>query len=472
MKTLLAAICFVLLVDPPVSSRDKHQIFINETVFLRPGAEARVDQHAVDVNTIPLPASVEKRDGEWLWVGTAWVREKDLMKPREAVEYYTEQTRIKPEDAILWRNLGAAWQNARVVEGTDRALKCFAEALRLDPNDAWTYSVRAEIWSYQQKYEDAIRDITEALRLKPKEAELYSKRGDIRMRSRQFAAAIEDYDRAIELAPTRSAFYDDRANVRQWVGDLDGEISDYLVVMRLCEGDPAEEHRYSHAFNIVASIYATWPEDQYRDGEKALRIAKKAYEISSADTKPRGFEEPDVLEIVAHAAAEAGDFDEAINWTRQALKWWQKDPYEGPESQSWRETKAYYTARIEQFKQKKPYRDPKRCDEIAWAKATCPTEKYRDGKRALELATKACELSEWKKQSYLVTLAAAYAATGNFDKAIEWEQKAKDMIVDDEPDANPKSPDSPVSYRQPAAELRAESEARLNKYRDKQTICE
>ena len=56
---------------------------------------------------------------------------------------------------------------------------------------------------------------------------------------------------------------------------------------------------------------------------------------------------------------------------------------------------------------------------FAWVLATSPDDSVRDGKRAIELATKACELTEYKEPHILSTLAAAYAETGDFDTARE-----------------------------------------------------
>ena len=61
---------------------------------------------------------------------------------------------------------------------------------------------------------------------------------------------------------------------------------------------------------------------------------------------------------------------------------------------------------------------------LAWVLATAPEDKLRDGKRALKLATQACELTGYKRDYILSTLAAAYAETGDFDKARKWAAKA------------------------------------------------
>lgn len=64
--------------------------------------------------------------------------------------------------------------------------------------------------------------------------------------------------------------------------------------------------------------------------------------------------------------------------------------------------------------------------EGAWLLATCPDEQIRDGKTAVELALRACALDDWRNPSLLDTLAAAYAAKGDFQSAISWQSRALD----------------------------------------------
>jgi tetratricopeptide (TPR) repeat protein len=57
---------------------------------------------------------------------------------------------------------------------------------------------------------------------------------------------------------------------------------------------------------------------------------------------------------------------------------------------------------------------------LAWVLATSPVDELRDGKKAVEYATKACEVTGFAESHILSTLAAAYAEAGDFENAIKY----------------------------------------------------
>ena len=64
---------------------------------------------------------------------------------------------------------------------------------------------------------------------------------------------------------------------------------------------------------------------------------------------------------------------------------------------------------------------------FAWFRAACPDESLRDGKAAIRMSMRACELSKWEDSPDIEALAAAYAETGDFDKAVKFQTQAINM---------------------------------------------
>jgi tetratricopeptide (TPR) repeat protein len=96
-------------------------------------------------------------------------------------------------------------------------------------------------------------------------------------------------------------------------------------------------------------------------------------------------------------------------------------------------------------------RDPDVLNNAAWFRATCPDPAFRNGKEAVELASRACQLEKWKDADQIDTLAAAHAEAGNFAEAERYQLKALSLLSEDEA-------------------LRPKFQARLKLYRAKQPI--
>jgi tetratricopeptide (TPR) repeat protein len=73
---------------------------------------------------------------------------------------------------------------------------------------------------------------------------------------------------------------------------------------------------------------------------------------------------------------------------------------------------------------------PRLLNELAWILSTCGDDKVRNGQRSVEFAQKAVMITKYKNPQCLETLAAAYAETGQFDKAVKTQQQAISLLAE------------------------------------------
>jgi tetratricopeptide (TPR) repeat protein len=190
---------------------------------------------------------------------------------------------------------GNAWSDIKQYE---KAIKDYDQAIRLDAKFTNAFICRAIAWGKRKEYDKAIQDYNEAIRLEPKSAYGYGNRAQAWAKQKQYDKAVKDFDEAMRLDPM------------DWV-------------------------QRNYAF-----FRATCREEKYRDGKKAIVLAKKAIKLASMDANW------EYSAALAAAYAEAGEFDKAVQQQTKALEDKSID----------KEDRAKMEERLKLYRDKKPYR--------------------------------------------------------------------------------------------------------------------
>jgi len=146
--------------------------------------------------------------------------------------------------------------------------------LQLDPTFWPALYVRAQIYSHQGKYDLALKDCNEALRHDRSVVEAALLRANINARLGKHAEALKEYDYLISLHP-RSVTLARALSDRAW-------------------------------------FRATCRNPSFRNGQQAVKDAKAACSIMT-------WKDEQMIDTLAAAYAETGDFNSAIQYTAQAL---------------------------------------------------------------------------------------------------------------------------------------------------------
>ena len=326
-------------------------------------------------------------------------RSKALVDMREAIKLQPENTGYRLAMALF----------LRLDEKLDEALEAIQEVKKIKPEDSNAVILEGEIYRQQNRIKEALASFDKATELAPQAAGPYQNRGEIYRQQEKYAESIEQFNEVLKLQPGVLMTLLHRADAYMANKQLDEALVDIEIVLekhpslvtahRLRAEILTRMDRISEAIDQMERVSAAMPDQVELKMQLALYYMadnqpSKAIEAYS-DVLDRERENFLALQSRGDAFLNIGKHAEAITDFTRALKL-------QPE-------------------------DTTLLNNLAWVLATSPEEGLRDGKRAVELATKACELTEYKAAHILSTLAAAFAESGDFDNAIERSKQAVDL---------------------------------------------
>jgi len=306
------------------------------------------------------------------------VNDEPIVRNSQVIDVYQVE---RTDGPLLWLKAetlrSTGWAKAQDVVPLDQALDFFTHEIQTKPTDRFPYLARALIWKMSNDADRALRDYDEAIRLGPRDASSYRGRGLVWHSTREFDKAIADFNNSLELDPRSALTFIDRGTSRASKQEFSKAIADFSEAIWL---DP-----------LAIAAY---------DGRGLAWHAKKEHQKA----------------IIDYNVAIRLDSQSAFAYSNRASAW----------------------AALHQFG--KALADLDQAIQIdgtyarafgnrAWLWSTCPDPKYRDGKKAVASATKACELTHHTDPALLDVLAAAFAEAGDYDSAVKWQSKANSMHV-------------------------------------------
>jgi len=254
----------------------------------------------------------------------------------------------------------------------EKSRKDRAETIEHERKQAVDVVARGKAHLAKQEYDDAIEDFTEAVRLDPAYAAAYAGRAEAWARKHYRDREVADFTVAIKLEPANTAYRVARAQSHSAQGRHEEAMADFNAALGTEPENP--------------ELWVARGNEWRRD----LKLNEALADYSRAIQLKPDF----TLAYISRGQTwrQRRDFGRAIQEFAEAAR---REPANA--------LSHMYLARV---------------------LATCNDANSRNGKWAVDEATRACELTYWQDPDCLDTLAAACAENDDFPNAIKWQTRA------------------------------------------------
>jgi tetratricopeptide (TPR) repeat protein len=256
--------------------------------------------------------------------------------PNAAIEHLKRALKLAPWEVKLHDTYGRALSE---LGNLDEAIKHYSVFMRARPNHAGGHYNLAVCLVRQGKINEAIRHFSEVLRIKPDHADARYRMANLLAEQGRSEDALAEYSKTLQINPNHARAHYKLAVHSARLGKLNEAIRHYSEVLRI-KPDHADAH-YSlgkafaqqgrteeaiecyrqalwlkpdwlEALNSLAWVYATDENPELRNGPAAVQLAQRACELT-------GYKNPNILDTLAAAYAEADSFSDAVRTAEKAL---------------------------------------------------------------------------------------------------------------------------------------------------------
>ena len=360
-------------------------------------------------------------------------------------------------------------------------LTLFERALKVTDNNYQAHFCISNTLLKQGRIEEAIRHSIEGVRINPNHANAVATLGVALSRAGRIDEAIDCFKRAIEIRPNFANAHFNLAVVLITKGRLDEAVSHYRIALETM--DTISLHRglgyalfklgrFEEAAAEYRKVQSAMPNNlevlnklgyalaQTGQFDEAIEEYQKSLQIKPDDTNVlnalgialsrqgkfgeaiKCFTEilrikPDSASVhtnIGYALILQGKFDEATVHLTEALR---LDPnfarahYYLGQILAQREKLNEAVTHFEETIRLRPGW-AETIKDLAWLLAARQETTIHNPEKAIRFAQRACELTNYKRPEFLDTLAVAYAAAGDFSKAIEIGEKALELCQSSE----------------------------------------
>lgn len=196
---------------------------LSRSVRNQPRAGGRVSRRP-----IACIRTVQRVNGDALWVGDGWLRTNEVVPLEEAKSWFSARILLRP-NAFDYVSRAAAYCAERDYEA---ALADCATALHISPKYDAAYYYRAAARAAQGQFKEAVDAYSSALRLNPRLLGAYLDRAAAQLELGDYSSALADIDHVLHFLPHESDAYYLRGVAQFHLGDYQHALDDLNYVVQ------------------------------------------------------------------------------------------------------------------------------------------------------------------------------------------------------------------------------------------------